>query len=98
MEARPQASGAEALGCSVTVSKAGQPGYEGGWGTPDRPHGLGSTECMGLSQEGSRGARRSRWPAQLSRSTQGCYDFTFQKESQKDWDWGKANLTSQGHP
>lgn len=34
----------------------------------------------------------------FSRSTEGCHDFTFQKESWKNWDWGKAKITSQGHP
>lgn len=34
----------------------------------------------------------------FSRSTQGCHDFMFQKESRKNWDWGKAKITSQGHP
>lgn len=98
-KAGPQASGAEALGCSVTVSRGGMNGtgeflidlkaqaLPNAWAYPKkgRVRGQGLVDHTGSCDS-------------LSRSTQGCHGFTFQKESRKDWDWGKANLTSQGHP
>lgn len=83
-KAGPQASGAEALGCSVTVSRGGMNGTgeflidlkaqapPNAWAYPKK----GRVRGQGLADH--TGSCDS-----LSRSTQGCHDFTFQSSRRR---------------